>query len=140
MTAALARQEGEYMSKVYTVYNNNTDELVILDGTREECAKAMGINYDTFHTVQWHFKHGHKTKWAIFEAEKELPPQATFGERVRYNRIKQGISLRELGKKTYISYQALQRYETNIAEPYLSTAKNIADALGLSLDYLVKGE
>ena len=140
MMVVLAQQEGESMGKVYTVYNNNTDELVILDGTREECAKAMGINYETFHTVLWHFKHGHKTKWAILEAEKELSPQSTFGERVRYHRIKQNMSLRDLSERTYINYNSIHRYECDKAEPYLSTAKTIADALGLSLDYLVKGE
>lgn len=135
---ASAAQEGESMGKVYTVYNNNTDELLVLDGTREECAKAMGIKVETFHTVLWHFKHGYKTKWAVIEDVEELSPNATFGERVKHHRIKKCMTIKKLGEKSGVSHNSIHRYE-NGADPQLSAAIRIAEALGLSLEYLAKG-
>lgn len=35
----------------YSVWNNKTDDIVIIDGTAEECAKAMGVTTKSFFTI-----------------------------------------------------------------------------------------
>lgn len=49
----------------YTIWNNKTDELVILDGTAEECAEAMGMTVATFRSIMTKVKQGLIKKWTI---------------------------------------------------------------------------
>lgn len=53
----------------YTVYNNKTDFPVIVDGTAQECAKAMGMTIDSFYCALARFKRPRKTqrdlKWTF---------------------------------------------------------------------------
>lgn len=56
----------------YTVYNNYTDELVIVDGVAEECAAAMRITVGSFYCAVARTKHPEKYakyrkdgKWTI---------------------------------------------------------------------------
>ena len=53
------------IGKLYTVYNNKTDMPVIIDGTAEECAKAMGIKLCSFYPAVRHAKTGKTKKWYI---------------------------------------------------------------------------
>ena len=46
---------------LYSVWNNYTDEVVIIDGTVPECAKAMGISEKSFASVMTRTLQG-KTK------------------------------------------------------------------------------
>lgn len=48
----------------YTVYNNKTDFPVIVYGTSEECAKAMGITLNTFYKLTSYKK---TKKWFIIK-------------------------------------------------------------------------
>jgi hypothetical protein len=52
--------------KLYTVYNNNTDLPVIVDGTAAECAAAMGLKTvgNFFNTVA-RVRSGYLKKWTI---------------------------------------------------------------------------
>lgn len=127
--------------KRYTVYDNKTDMPVIVDGTRKECEKAMGVTANSFHRYRWQNNTGQKCRWKIVVEEHEftLPPDASFKERMRYHRLKKGLSTKDMEEKTGISYQSILSYEEGRTEPIISYAAKIADALGLSLDYLVKG-
>lgn len=58
------RTKGAY-GKLYTVYNNKTDMPVIIDGTAEECAKAMGIKVSSFYPAVTRTKKGQQKKWYI---------------------------------------------------------------------------
>ena len=49
----------------YTVYRNGTDELVIQDGTAEECARAMGITVPSFYSAYSRSKSGAVKRWHI---------------------------------------------------------------------------
>jgi len=50
----------------YTVYNNRTDELVVLDGTAKECAQRLGIGVNTFYGYISRIKNtGKPKKWTI---------------------------------------------------------------------------
>lgn len=50
---------------LYSVWNNFTDEVVIVDGNYTECAKAMGISVNSFYSLVSRAKHGKSKKWTI---------------------------------------------------------------------------
>ena len=51
--------------KLYTVYNNKTDLPVIIDGTAEQTAKAMGMTLQTFLPTVSRSIRGINKKWYI---------------------------------------------------------------------------
>lgn len=59
------------------------------------------------------------------------------GERIAIFRKKKNWSQTELSKAVEASREAIGKYERNEAMPSVDTAKKIADALEISLDYLV---
>lgn len=61
----------------------------------------------------------------------------TFGENVASARKKKGISQGELAKKVGTIAVTIGRYERNEIKPSVDIAAKIADALDVSLDYLV---
>lgn len=63
----------------------------------------------------------------------------TFGERIASLRKKLKWSQDELAKKVGTSAPIIGRYERNEIKPSIETAKNIADSLGVTLDYLLGG-
>lgn len=130
--------------KHYTVYDNKTDMPVIVDGTRRECEEAMGVTSETFHHYVWQNNTNRKCRWTIIaevqEQELILSPDASFGEKIRYHRMMMGLSPTEMANRTGINYQSILSYESGKTEPIISYAVRIADALGLSLDYLTGRE
>jgi hypothetical protein len=50
---------------LYTVYNNKTDMPVVIDGTAEECAKAMKMTPESFYSAVTHARTGKIKKWYI---------------------------------------------------------------------------
>jgi transcriptional regulator with XRE-family HTH domain len=63
----------------------------------------------------------------------------TFGERISALRKKLKWSQDELAKKVGTSAPIIGRYERNEIKPSIETAKNIADVMGVTLDYLLGG-
>jgi len=63
----------------------------------------------------------------------------TFGERIVSLRKKLKWSQDVLAKRVGTSAPIIGRYERNEIKPSIDTAKNIADALGVTLDYLISG-
>lgn len=61
----------------------------------------------------------------------------TFGERVVLHRKQLKMSRDDLGKKIGTSAPIIGRYERDEIKPSIETAKKIAEALEVSLDYLV---
>lgn len=62
----------ERKKKLYVVYNNATDLPVFIDGTAEECAKAMGLkNEASFRQAYRRHRMGYKTKWWIAESDTQ---------------------------------------------------------------------
>lgn len=59
-----------------------------------------------------------------------------FGERLTLARKKRKVSQEELAKRLGVHAPILGRYERNEVKPSIEVATNIADALGVSLDYL----
>lgn len=79
----------------YTVWNNKTDELVILDGTSKECAEAMGVTLDTFYSYLCKSKKG-VIRWDITESKKLQRHKRM--ERVVKLRYYKGKSIKEIAK------------------------------------------
>jgi transcriptional regulator with XRE-family HTH domain len=63
----------------------------------------------------------------------------TLGERIVWHRQLLGIGQNELADKAGISRVSLWKYENDMCDPKLLNATCIADALGISLDYLARG-
>lgn len=61
----------------------------------------------------------------------------TIGERIVLLRKQRGWSQSELAKAVEASREAIGKYERGEASPSVETAKKIADALEVTLDYLV---
>ena len=61
------------------------------------------------------------------------------GEKVAELRKSQGLNRTQLGKLVDTSGAVIGRYERNEITPSVEMAKKIADALGVSLDYLTGG-
>ena len=64
----------------------------------------------------------------------------TVGERIAWHRQLMGYTQAQLAREAGISRQCLYEYESNKADPKLFNATCIADVLGISLDYLARGE
>ncbi len=62
------------------------------------------------------------------------------GERIKQLRKQLDMSQSELADKVGISYAQIGRYETKGAQPPAETLKKIADALGISPDFLIYGD
>ena len=62
------------------------------------------------------------------------------GNRIIELRKKKGWSQTELAKKVEASREAIGKYERDEAQPSVETAKKIAHALDVTLDYLVDEE
>ena len=61
------------------------------------------------------------------------------GERIKLLRKEKGMSQSALADQVGLSYAQIGRYETKGAQPSADALKNIADALGVSPDFLIYG-
>ena len=64
----------------------------------------------------------------------------TFGERILALRKKHKWSQGELAKKIGTSAPIVGRYERNEIKPSIEVAKKLADALDVTIDYLITGD
>lgn len=61
----------------------------------------------------------------------------TFGQKLAFCRKEKKFSQAELGKLSGINGDIIGKYERNEMKPSIETAKKLADALEVTLDYLV---
>ena len=61
----------------------------------------------------------------------------TFGQKMAFCRKEKKISQAEIGKIAGINGDIVGKYERDEMKPSIETAKKLADALGVSIDYLV---
>jgi transcriptional regulator with XRE-family HTH domain len=64
---------------------------------------------------------------------------SNLGDRIKDLRKQKNLSQSELADKVGISYAQIGRYETKGSQPPAETLKKIADALGVSPDFLIYG-
>jgi transcriptional regulator with XRE-family HTH domain len=67
-------------------------------------------------------------------------PALDLGNRLRAERLGQGIGLREMARRLGISASALSQIETGKAQPSVSKLFDIVNLLGVSVDGLLAGE
>jgi transcriptional regulator with XRE-family HTH domain len=67
-------------------------------------------------------------------------PALDLGSRLRAERLRQGIGLREMARRLRISASALSQIETGKAQPSVSKLFDIVNLLGISVDGLLVGE
>jgi transcriptional regulator with XRE-family HTH domain len=61
----------------------------------------------------------------------------TFGQKLAFCRKEKKLSQAELGKLSGINGDIIGKYERDEMKPSIETAKKLADALDVTLDYLV---
>lgn len=61
------------------------------------------------------------------------------GERIRAVRKAAGVTQRELAERLGIFYQQISQYERGERNPKYETVEKIADALGISVEELIRG-
>ena len=61
----------------------------------------------------------------------------TFGQKLAFCRKEQKLSQAEIGKRSGVNGDIVGKYERDEMKPSIDTAKKLADALEVSLDYLV---
>ena len=64
----------------------------------------------------------------------------TIGEKIRLTRQNKKMSQQELSEKSGVAYKSLSRYERGATIPPADAIKAIADALGVSTDFLLSDD
>ena len=64
----------------------------------------------------------------------------TIGEKIRLTRQNKKMSQQELSEKSGVAYKSLSRYELGATIPPADAIKAIADALGVSTDFLLSDD
>jgi transcriptional regulator with XRE-family HTH domain len=72
--------------------------------------------------------------------EETEAPSLDLGGRLRAERLRQGLSLREVARRLGISASALSQIETGKAQPSVGKLFDIVNLLGTSLDGLLAGQ
>lgn len=64
-----ANKEGEQRyyppQRRYTVWDNRSDEMVILDGSARDAARAMGVKISSFYTTVCRSRNGKNARWTV---------------------------------------------------------------------------
>lgn len=63
----------------------------------------------------------------------------TLAERIHRLRLQRGITHRALGARIGVDWKNVWRWETGERMPHAGTLPNLANALGVSTDYLLTG-
>ncbi len=72
--------------------------------------------------------------------QSKSSPNGQFSERLRQLRVVKKMSQEDLGNLTGLSYNHIGRYERGNSRPSADKLKALADALGVSTDYLIDGD
>jgi len=72
-------------------------------------------------------------------AESKHPTTSGFAERLRELRRQKDLSQSDLGERVGVHFTHISRYERGLSRPSADTLKRLADALGVSGDYLLEG-
>ena len=62
----------------------------------------------------------------------------TFGQKLAFCRKEQRLSQAEIGKRSGVNGDIVGKYERDEIKPSIDTAAKIADALNVTIDFLVK--
>ena len=59
------RKRNRLPNTVYSIWDNKTDEVVIVDASAPACARYLGISLHTFYTVVSHVRAGTDKRYTI---------------------------------------------------------------------------
>jgi transcriptional regulator with XRE-family HTH domain len=74
------------------------------------------------------------------EARDQAGGLDAIGDRLREERVKAGISQRELARRLGLSASLISQLESGLSKPSVGTLYAIVTELGLSLDRIIRGE
>lgn len=60
----------------------------------------------------------------------------TFGQRLKYLRIKNNLTQKEVAEKMDVAFQTVSKWESDINEPDIESIKQLACIFNCSIDYL----
>jgi DNA-binding Xre family transcriptional regulator len=126
----------------YTVYDNFTDLPVIVNGTSDECANAMGVAISTFYSYLSPSRKWRGNRWVVIKdglglVDDENCEPKTIGQHMRMCRIKKKMKATQLERLTGISTCQIKLYESDKTYAGLMNLISIADALNVSIDELI---
>jgi DNA-binding XRE family transcriptional regulator len=121
------------MRYVYSIYDNKTDEPIVIGGTVEQCAKVLGIRPESFRAYVRRGKQINRTviKSYAFEFEE------TFSARLREARYNAHMSQVRLANIIGVRTSTIRGYETGKRMPNIEIAARIARALNISISDLI---
>ncbi|MBC7341129.1 MAG: helix-turn-helix transcriptional regulator [Clostridia bacterium] len=71
------------------------------------------------------------------QRDEKVAEMRVFAERLRNHRKMKGWSQKKLGEITGLGTALISQYERQLSVPKIDTAERLADALGVSVDYLL---
>lgn len=75
------------------------------------------------------------------QADTEVPEALNgIGARLREERVRAGLSQRELARRLGLSASLISQLESGMSKPSVGTLYSIVTELGLSLDHIIRGE
>lgn len=75
------------------------------------------------------------------QADTEVPEALNgIGARLREERVKAGLSQRELARRLGLSASLISQLESGMSKPSVGTLYSIVTELGVSLDHIIRGE
>ncbi len=60
----------------------------------------------------------------------------TFGQRLKYLRVKNNLTQKEVSEKMDVAFQTVSKWESDINEPDIESIKQLASIFNCSIDYL----
>jgi transcriptional regulator with XRE-family HTH domain len=83
----------------------------------------------------------HEWAWALkIAAMASETATSEFPQRLRQLRRQKNLSQAQLGEKAGVHYTHISKYERGVSNPSLETIRGLADALGVSTDFLMEGD
>ena len=120
---------------VYDVYDNRTDEPIIIGGTARECARTLGIRTESFRTYICRRNGIERTVIKYMRPDR----RDKFGARLKSARIRAGLSQADVALKVGLSVTTYKNYEQGRHLPDIEIAAKLAQELQVSLKYLAGG-
>lgn len=124
------------MKYVYSIYDNKTDEPIIIGGSAEQCARALGIKPASFRAYINRGKQVTRTVISSYDCEFE----EGFSARLREARYNARMSQSKLASVVGVRVSTIRGYEGGKRLPNIETAVRLAHALRISLNYLAGEE
>ena len=120
---------------VYDVYDNDTDEPLVISGSAVQCAKVLGISVKSFREYSRRKNNVKRTVIVYMKCDN----RNVFGSRLRNARFKARMTQSEVADKCGIALSTLKGYEQGKRLPDIEIAQRLAVCLSVPIKYLSGG-